>query len=47
MVKRDGLALFKRHRIDDGDDYFRELRRSWRRGLRNVFNQLPAPEWLK
>ncbi len=47
MVKRDGLSVFKRHRIDEGDDYFRELRTSWSHGLRNVFNQLPEPDWLK
>ena len=47
MVKRDGLSVFKRHRIDEGDDYFRELRSSWSQGLRNVFNQLPEPDWLK
>ena len=47
MIKRDGLRIFKRHRIDEGDDYFRDLRSSWSQGLRNVFNQLPEPDWLK
>jgi len=47
MVKTDGLCATKRHRIDSEDTYFRDLRSSWSQGLRQVFGQLPDPQWLK
>ena len=47
MVKTDDLRVTKRHRIDAEDSYFRELRSSWSQGLRQVFGQLPDPQWLK
>jgi putative proteasome-type protease len=47
MVKTDGLCVTKRHRIDSEDTYFRDLRSSWSQGLRQVFGQLPDPQWLK
>ena len=47
MVKTDDLSVTKRHRIDAEDSYFRDLRSSWSQGLRQVFGQLPDPQWLK
>lgn len=47
MIKRDQLHISKRHRIDADDAYFRDLRSSWSQGLRQVFNQLPDPDWLR
>ena len=47
MVKTDDLRVTKRHRIDAEDSYFRDLRSSWSQGLRQVFGQLPDPQWLK
>ena len=47
MVKTDGLCITKRHRIEVDDAYFRDLRSSWSQGLRQVFSQLPDPQWLR
>lgn len=47
MIERDQWRISKRHRVDAEDSYFRDLRSSWSRGLRQVFNQLPDPDWLK
>jgi predicted proteasome-type protease len=47
MVKTDDLSVTKRHRIDAKGSYFRDLRSSWRQGLRQVSVQLPDPQWLK
>jgi putative proteasome-type protease len=47
MVGRDQLRITQQHRIDAEDTYFRDLRSSWSQGLRQVFNQLPDPDWLK
>ena len=47
MIKTNDLQVTKRHRIDSEDIYFRDLRSSWSQGLRQVFGQLPDPQWLK
>lgn len=47
IVKTNDLRVTKRHRIDAEDSYFRDLRSSWSQGLRQVFGQLPDPQWLK
>jgi putative proteasome-type protease len=47
LVKTNDLRVTKRHRIDSEDAYFRDLRSSWSQGLRQVFGQLPDPQWLK
>jgi putative proteasome-type protease len=46
LVRRDAFQLSFRHRIDAEDEYFRSLRQGWSQGLKQVFNQLPAPGWL-
>ena len=47
LIKTNDLRVTKRHRIDAEDSYFRDLRSSWSQGLRQVFGQLPDPQWLK
>ncbi len=47
LIGRDKLCISQRHRVDADDTYFRDLRSSWSQGLRQVFNQLPDPDWLK
>ena len=47
LVKTNDLRVTKRHRIDAEDAYFRDLRSSWSQGLRQVFGQVPDPQWLK
>ena len=47
MIKTNDFQVTKRHRIDSEDTYFRDLRSSWSQGLRQVFGQLPDPDWLK
>ena len=47
IIKTNDLQVTKRHRIDSEDTYFRDLRSSWSQGLRQVFGQLPDPQWLK
>ena len=47
MIKTNDLQVTKRHRIDSEEAYFRDLRSSWSQGLRQVFGQLPDPDWLK
>jgi predicted proteasome-type protease len=43
---RKALLLFRSKEWRYSADYFRDLRSSWSQGLRNVFNQLPEPDWL-
>jgi putative proteasome-type protease len=43
---RDSLRVGLRHRIREGDPYFTMLRARWAGGLRRVFAELPAPDWL-
>jgi len=46
LVRQDELSITQRFRIDVDDQYFRDLRQGWGQGLRKVFNELPAPDWL-
>ena len=47
LVRRDALRVGFRHRVDIDDEYFGSLRTGWSQGLKRVFNELPAPDWLK
>jgi putative proteasome-type protease len=47
LVRRDARAVSFRHRVDGDDAYFGAIRNGWSQGLRKVFNELPAPDWLK
>lgn len=46
LVRTGALRVSFRHRVGHDDLYFGSLREGWSRGLRRVFNELPAPEWL-
>jgi putative proteasome-type protease len=47
ILRRDELRVGFRHRIEPDDAYFLSLRTAWGHGLRKVFNELPAPQWLR
>jgi putative proteasome-type protease len=47
LVRRDALRVTFRHRVDADDAYFASIRTGWSQGLRKVFNELPAPDWLQ
>jgi len=47
IVPRDVLRIGFRHRVEADDAYFGSLRKGWSQGLRRVFNELPAPDWLR
>jgi putative proteasome-type protease len=43
-IERDSLKLGLRHRFEEDDAYFGELRNQWRDGVREVFSRLsPVP----
>lgn len=46
LVRQDALKVSFRHRVGADDAYFGSLRQGWSQGLRRVFNELPAPDWL-
>jgi putative proteasome-type protease len=33
-------------RIDEDDSYYQMVHRQWGEGLRQVFAQLPSPDWM-
>jgi putative proteasome-type protease len=43
--ERDSLKLERRWRFDQGDSYFTALSKEWSEGVREVFKQLPTPQW--
>ncbi len=47
LIPRDTLQVGFRYRIDFDDQYFQSLRTGWGQGLKRVFNELPAPQWLR
>jgi putative proteasome-type protease len=47
VVRRDELTVGFRHRVDVDDAYFASIRTGWGQGLKKVFNELPAPQWLR
>jgi len=42
---RDSLALNRRLSFDYGTPFFSSLQKSWNKGLRRAFNQLPRFDW--
>jgi predicted proteasome-type protease len=40
--ERDTLRVGVRHRFETDDEYFRDLGKQWRDGVREVFRRLPA-----
>ena len=43
--ERDTLAVRKRRRFQQGDPYFGALSGKWSAAVRNLFTELPTPEW--
>jgi putative proteasome-type protease len=39
------LNANQQHRIDETDEYFRDLGLRWNDGLKQAFGALPAPGW--
>jgi len=47
LVKRDQLGVARHMSIDDDNAYFASIRRRWSEALREVFAQLPEPDWMR
>jgi putative proteasome-type protease len=47
FYRKDSLRVGVQQRIREGDPYFTMLRERWGTGLRNVFAQLPDPDWMQ
>ena len=45
VYRTDSLAITLQRRIEETDPYFQMLHTQWGEGLRQVFTQLPNPEW--
>jgi putative proteasome-type protease len=45
VYRRDALKVGLRRRINEDDRYFRELRESWSRALRDAYRAIPRPDW--
>ncbi|TAK90094.1 MAG: peptidase [Burkholderiaceae bacterium] len=46
IMETDALAIKSQRRIDESDDYFRMIHSTWGNGLRELFRQLPDPDWV-
>ncbi len=46
VVETDGLRVRLQRRIDESDLYFQMVHTQWGEGLKRVFTQLPAPDWI-
>jgi len=47
LLKRDQYEVARHISIDDDNAYFASLRKRWSEALREVFVQLPEPDWLR
>jgi putative proteasome-type protease len=45
--KTDSFAPTEPYRITESNTYFSQIRKTWGRGLRTVFSQLPEADWFK
>jgi putative proteasome-type protease len=45
VYKTDSLRIGMQRRIDENDAYFQMVHTQWGEGLRQVFAQLPNPDW--
>ena len=43
---RESLRMGVQRRIGEGDPYFSMIRQSWGSGMRQLFSELPNPDWL-
>jgi putative proteasome-type protease len=47
IVRRDRYEVARHISIDDDNAYFISIRKRWSEALREVFAQLPDPDWLR
>ncbi len=47
LVRRDQLRVARHVSINDDNDYFSGIRRTWSEALRHAFAELPEPDWLQ
>jgi putative proteasome-type protease len=47
LLKRDQFEIARHISIDDDNAYFASIRKRWSEALREVFVQLPEPDWLR
>ncbi len=47
LLKRDQYEIARHISIDDDNAYFASIRKRWSEALREVFVQLPEPDWLR
>ncbi|HQS38356.1 MAG: peptidase [Methylotenera sp. 17-45-7] len=45
LYRKDSLDVDCQQRITENDAYFSEIRTGWSAGLKQVFQQLPSPDW--
>jgi len=46
VVETDSLRIRLQRRIEESDPYFQMVHTQWGEGLKRVFTQLPAPDWV-
>jgi putative proteasome-type protease len=46
VYQADSLRVGMQRRIDEDDPYYQMVHRQWGEGLRQVFSQLPNPDWM-
>jgi putative proteasome-type protease len=46
VYETDSLRIRMQRRIDEDDPYYQMVHRQWGEGLRQVFAQLPNPDWM-
>jgi putative proteasome-type protease len=47
LIRRDRYEVARHMSIDDDNAYFAGIRKRWSEALREVFAQLPEPDWLR
>jgi len=45
VYRRDTLKVALKRRINEDDQYFRALRESWSKALRDAYRAIPRPDW--
>ena len=46
VYETDSLRIRMQRRVDEDDAYYQMVHRQWGEGLRQVFAQLPNPDWM-
>ena len=47
LIRRDQLRVARHVSINDDNEYFSGIRRTWSEALRHAFAELPEPDWLQ